>query len=260
MTIVSSRYGASRRDSRPSHHATWAEQPLASQAVRYDVKLRRARNIARTPQSSRRVTSRHVASRHVTSPGQLAIHRPRQTTRFEPYYGERIQPLLWFASVRQSIDVDSRQAVPIFAGGGPPLLFHVSRLWQRERCCGVTRYIRLFQTVLCRLTIRATTLLFPIQRAPVTDRTLLFVCVTAAGRFHPSMRSAVRDSRLHLAVLGMHCAMTSAANRDCSTQFPPHDIPSRDRKQPSAARIAYLSSQFRVRGRTKHAITHIPSY
>lgn len=68
VTIVSSRYGASRGVSRPSHHATWAEQPLASQAVRYDVKLRRARNIARTPQSSRRVTRCRVTPRHATGP------------------------------------------------------------------------------------------------------------------------------------------------------------------------------------------------
>ena len=62
---------------------------------------------------SRHVASRDVASRHVTPPGQRAIHRPRQTTRSEPCYGGRIQPLMWFATVRQSIDVDSRQAVPI---------------------------------------------------------------------------------------------------------------------------------------------------
>ena len=68
VTIVSSRYGASRGVSRPSHHATWAEQPLASQAVQYNVKLRRARNIARTPQSSRRVTRCRVTPRHATGP------------------------------------------------------------------------------------------------------------------------------------------------------------------------------------------------
>jgi len=63
--------------------------------------------------TSRHVASRDVASRHVTPPGQRAIHRPRQTTRSEPCYGGRIQPLMWFATVRQSIDADSRQAVPI---------------------------------------------------------------------------------------------------------------------------------------------------
>ena len=68
VTIVSSRYGTSRGVSHPSHHANRAEQSLESQAVQYDVKPRRAWNIARTPQSSRRVTRCRVTPRHATGP------------------------------------------------------------------------------------------------------------------------------------------------------------------------------------------------
>ena len=74
-------------------------------------------------------------------------------------------------------------------------LFPVPLLLRRARCCSVTRVRNLIPAMLCRPTRRAASLLFPLQRVLVTDRTQVFHCVTVTREVCRCVGAANRGSQ-----------------------------------------------------------------